>query len=303
MGNLSSWIKNHKLVLVLVVVIFVLLGRQFMQSIFGVSTLSSRVMPSPEFNASYDSSESFGSQAPNISMPGIGRQIAPVTKPDRLVITDTTISVVVKDVSSSIASIQAETSRLGGYMVNSFMGKPEESASGNITVRVPSDKRDVALEAFRKMGLRVVNESVVGNDVTDEYEDLDARLEVLNKTKAKFEEILDQANAIPDLLNVQQQLISLQSQIDSVTGRQLYLKQSANLSKITIYLSTDEFSLPYSPSQPWRPDVVFKTAVRSVVLSLRQIGTAIIWLSVYSIFWLPVVIVVWLWKRRNRKTI
>lgn len=185
-------------------------------------------------------------------------------------------------------------------MVNSHLSKPEESANGTITVRVPEEKLTEALEAFRRAGLRVVDENVSGRDITDQYVDLEARLATLNKTKAKFEEILDKATQVQDLLNVQRELINLQSQIDSIKGQQQYLSQSAKLSKITVYLSTDEFSLPYSPADPWRPNVVFKLAVRSLVTNLRNIGSAIIWIGVYSPVWVPISLIAWFLTKKNK---
>ena len=217
-----------------------------------------------------------------------------------MVITETTMSVVVKDVSEAIKTVQQKSESLGGYMVNSHLSKPEETASGSITIRVPKEKLIEALEAFRRVGLRVVDENVSGRDVTDQYVDLEARLTTLNKTKAKFEEILDRATQIQDLLNVQRELINLQSQIDSIKGQQQYLSQSAKLSKITVYLSTDEFSLPYTPKQAWRPEVIFKLAVRSLVSNLRNLGSALIWIVVYSPIWLPILGTAWFIKRRKR---
>ena len=230
-----------------------------------------------------------------------GQELPPTTGIDRMVITETTMSVVVKDVSEAIKTIQQKAESLGGYMVNSHLSKPEESASGSITIRVPEEKLTEALEAFRKVGLRVVDENVSGRDVTDQYVDLEARLATLNKTKAKFEDILDKATQIQDLLTVQRELINLQSQIDSIKGQQQYLSQSAKLSKVTVYLSTDEFSLPYSPAQPWRPNVVFKLAVRSLVGTLRGTGTALIWLGVYAVVWAPILAVIWVIKKRISK--
>ncbi|KKR68142.1 MAG: coiled-coil protein [Microgenomates group bacterium GW2011_GWA2_40_6] len=198
-----------------------------------------------------------------------GRQVAPTDTSSRLVIQNSSLSLQVKDVAEVISDIEITAKGLGGFLVNSDLSKPEGAASGTISVRVPENRRTEAMTAFKKMAVKVVSESVTGTDVTDQYEDLGARLDVLNKTKIKFEKILDKATAINDLLNVQRELISLQSQIDSVKGQQKYYEQSAKLSKVMVYLSTDELALPYAPTNEWRPMVIFKDAVRSLVLILR----------------------------------
>ncbi len=227
------------------------------------------------------------------------RQVAPSESSSRLVIQDTSLSLQVKDVSGSINEIENTAKNFGGFLINSHLSKPEMAASGNISIRVPEDKRKEAMEAFKKMAVKVVSESVNGTDVTDQYSDLQAQLDVLQKTKAKFEEILDKASAVRDLLEVQQQLISIQSQIDSVKGQQKYYEQTAKLSKITIYLSTDELALPYAPTNEWRPTVVFKEAVRSLISTIRDIGSLVIWLVVFLPIIIPVFFIIRYIKRKR----
>jgi len=227
------------------------------------------------------------------------KQVAPSESSERIVIEDTGLSLQVKDVVKSIDEIETKTKEFGGFLINSRLSKPEGAASGNISVRVPENKRKEAMSAFKNMAVKVVSESVNGTDVTDQYTDLQAQLDVLQKTKVKFEDILNRATAVEDLLNVQQQLISLQSQIDSVKGQQKYYEQSAKLSKITIYLSTDELALPYAPSNEWRPTVIFKSAVRALVGAIRSIGSLAIWGIVFLPIIIPAYLIVRYIKRRK----
>ena len=229
------------------------------------------------------------SYAPNKMM--ISREVAPSESADRLVIQDTSLSLQVNDVEERIKEIDSKTKELGGFLINSNLSKPNGVGSGTISVRIPEAKRSEALDLFKKMAVKVVSENVSGTDVTDQYTDLQAQLEVLQKTKVKFEEILDKAYTVNDLMNVQQQLISLQQQIDSVKGQQKYFEQSAKLSKITIYLSTDDLALPYAPTNEWRPTVVFKEASRSLILAFRNIANLFIWVVVFSPIWVTAIFV------------
>jgi len=158
-----------------------------------------------------------------------------------------------------------------------------------------------ALDSIRGLAVKVISENLSGQDVTDQFVDNEARLATLEKTKTIFEDMLVKAVRIEDILRVQQEIINLQSQIDSLKGQQNYLEQNAKLARITIYLSTDELALPYSPSETWRPAVIFKQAARSLIANLRKIGSAIIWLTVYSLFWLPALILILFLKKRFKK--
>lgn len=274
--------KNWLLAILVLVILYLLKGSSsFNRQSYPVSTLEST-------GIAMDSNLSYAPKAIS-TFSSRSSQVAPSDSSNRLVITDTSLSLQVKDVSQSIKQIETETKNLGGFLVTSHLSKPELAASGNITIRVPTDKLSQALDIFRTLAVKVVSESVVGRDVTDQYEDLDARLQVLYKTKTKFESIMDQAIKVSDLLEVQRELVSLQSQIDTIVGQQQYYKKSADLSKITIYLSTDDLSLPYAPTNQWRPLVVFKTAVRSLLSTLRQVGSLVIWLAVYS----PLILIGW----------
>lgn len=218
---------------------------------------------------------------------------------DRMVIENTNLSLRVDDVDKTISSIKKTAEDFGGFLINSSISKPEEAASGSISVRVPKDKKTQAIDAFKKMANKVVSENVFSDDITDEYQDLNARLEVLTKTKTKYENILEKAEKVSDLLEVQQQLINLQSQIDSVKGQQKYYDQSVDLTKITIYLSTDEIALPYAPTNTWEPKAIFKSATRSLVETFRSIGSFIIWAVVYIPIILPIILVILFIKKKR----
>ena len=286
-----TWFKKNWQISLLIVVSFLLVKEKLL--LLSPSS-SNRFRGVGEMAVS---SPSFDGIAQSI-MPIPGSPAPPSDSPDRLVITTSSLSLLVKNVSVVIAQIQTAAENLGGFLINSHLSQPESAATGSISVRVPQDKVATAMDTFKEFSVKVVSQSVTGRDVTDQFQDLKARLDILNKAKAKYEQILDQATAVGDLLSVQRELTNLQSQIDSVKGQQKYLEQSAQLSQITIYLSTDELSLPYAPDQAWRPQVVFKTAVRALISNFRSLGSLIIWAAVY----LPLIIpLIFLFRFINKK--
>ena len=67
------------------------------------------------------------------------------------------------------------------------------------------------------------------------------------------------------------------------------MEKTAKMSLENIDLSTDELSLGYAPADTWRPGVVFKLAVRSLVRNARQLGNTVIWIGVYAVLWVPAI--------------
>lgn len=282
-----NWVKQNKLAILLLVVILILLFRnngvtplQFTSQLRTADIGSSKLMGIPESGV-YNSSESYLPPSP----------VAPSDSTNRLVIQNSDLSLLVKNVKESAQKITDYAKETGGFMISTSLNNPNEQGTANVVIRVPSRKFKEVLQYLEGLSVKVVYENLYGEDVTDQYTDINARLQTLNTTKAKFEEILVKATEIQDILNVQREIINLQSQIDSLKGQQLYLEKSSELAKITIYLATDELELPYAPKETWRPEVIFKTAVRSLVQNLRDFASLVIWVAVYGLIWIPLLII------------
>lgn len=302
--KLIEWIKTHKLTsLLLVIVLFLLLKnsnnggmRPFSSALpvagggFGAANVSKMMAPSSD---SYSNAGSAGTLA--FPMP----EIAPQPQvSDRMVIQDSNLSLLVKNVIETRNKILDYTKQTGGYMISAYTSNPEDAPTGTVEIRIPSGKITEALDYFHKLSVKVVSENLSGYDVTDQYVDVEKRIGYLQQTINQYQTILGSAKEISDITNLTTQIINTQSQIDSLKGQQEAMKQKAATAKITIYLSTDEIALPYAPSETWRPDVIFKQAVRAVVSDLRQLGTGIIWLGVYAVFWIPGLLIAFFIKKR-----
>ena len=219
---------------------------------------------------------------------------------NRLVITNSYLSLQVSKVAAVQKQVIKKAEELGGYMVNSSIENPSDVASATVTVRIPSKQLENALQYYRSLSIKVISENLQGDDVTDQYVDFAAQLKTYEKTKAIFEQMLDKAINVQDILQIQREIINVQASIDSIKGQQDYLEKTAEMAKITLYLSTDELALPYAPTDTWRPSVIFKQAVRSLVGTVRRIGSLAIWIGVYAIIWVPILLIV-LYIRRKRR--
>jgi len=232
-------------------------------------------------------------------------EVVPSESKERLVVQTSSLSLVVNDVRQVSKEVVNYTQEIGGFMVSASLDKPQEVPFATVVVRVPAEKLSETLDYFRSLAVKVSSENILGKDVTDQYEDIGTKLETLNKTKAKFEEILNKAEKVEDILKVQRELTSLQAQIDNLKWRKEYWEKTAKLAKITTYLSTDELSLPYQPEGVFRPKVIFKQAVRSLIETLRSFAKLVIWVAVYLPIWGAILIIIFIakWLKRRKKKI
>jgi hypothetical protein len=298
MKKVFAWIKNNKLSALLLAII----AGYIIYNSFIVRLAVMSPYRTAEYSGYGRSNQTLDTVSMEKSSIGIPAPEAPPTTDtdERMVVRNSNMSLVVKDVSETQKQILSKTELLGGYIVSTNLRNPQDAATATITIRVPEQNLDQALDFFRALGTKVVSENLYGRDVTDEYIDIEERLEALSKTKARFEVILEQAEEVKDILTVQEELINVQEKIDNLKGRQKYLEQNAALSKVTIYLSTDEYSLPYTPSETWRPKIIFKKAVRSLIKTLRSIGSLAIWLGVYSVLIIPPIAIIWFVRKRKK---
>ncbi len=221
----------------------------------------------------------------------------------RMVARSAQMSLVVKDVSAALEQIVARAQNAGGFMVSSSLSTPELAAYGQVSVRVPSNRLTVILEQYRKLGMKVTYETIEGQDITQEYVDVQARLAPMRQVYEQSQQLMKEAGTVEQKMAILNQLQSLQQQIDSLVGQEKYLKDTAGMSYINVSLSTDEYELPYAPSGSWRPSVVFKQAVRDLVLDLRELGNLLIWVMVYGVIWIPVAtIILYVRAKRRQKT-
>lgn len=203
---------------------------------------------------------------------------------DRLIIKTGSVSMVVSDVRAAIKAISDYATAKGGFVVSSNVSKYDVAVSGDVTIRIPSTVFEQGVSDVKAMG-EVQSESVYGQDVTEEYVDLDAQLTNLRATEAQFLEIMKKAVKIEDVLAVQRELSAVRSEIERITGRMKYLQESASFSTLSVYLSTDPLSLPAVDDDTWKPFAVVKEALRSLVGEAQDLVDVLIWVVIYIPIW------------------
>lgn len=301
--TMINWIKRNKLSSILILFIAFIFLKQFF-GIFNTDLKQSLNLTESAavYEQSYKPLSETGIESSYIPLRPAG-EAPPTDTTERLLVQESYLSLVVKNVNESVNQIISKAEESGGYMVSSNLSQPEEAPYAKVVLRIPAERLTEILEYFRNLSVKVSSENLLGTDVTDQYEDLESRLKTYEKTKIKFEGILEQATQIQDILNIQREIINIQQQIDNIKGRQLYLEQTAKLAKITLHISTDEWSLPYTPSKPFRANVIFKEAVRSLILTIRGLAEKAIWIIVYGAIWVPPILIFILLKKlyKNRK--
>ena len=200
---------------------------------------------------------------------------------NRKTITTVEMSIEVDDAAATIDTITDATIASGGYVSSSSVYdlnyNSDTRKAGYITVRVPESDYPVFLETVEGLG-DVQSKSVSGQDVTEEYIDVSARLENLRNQEVRLNEILNMSTTVEEVLSVEKELERVRGDIESLTGRLEYLDNRIEFTTINIRVTE-----PSPINQSWG----LRDALSESVQGFISMVNALIVLAGYL---LPIVI-------------
>lgn len=226
-----------------------------------------------------------------------GEGAPPMQSIERMVIRNAELGIIVDDPSAALEEIISMANGMGGYVVSSNLyqttiSQGQRVPEGTITVRVPADQLEAAIE--RIIGLTrnpvedVTRNNTYGQDVTQEYTDLSSRLKNLEEAEAQLREIMQDAYKTEDVLHVFNELTRIREQIEVIKGQMQYYEQASSLSAITVSIKARQSVAPITVAG-WTPVGVARDAVQALLEAGQFLASAVIWLI---LFVLPVVILI-----------
>lgn len=149
------------------------------------------------------------------------------------------------------AEIRAIASDLGGYLSSGSTHieelEDERYAVGWYTLKIPSDRFDDAVDRVEKLGERV-SASLTSQDVTEEYIDLEGRLNYWREQEAFYTRLMSEATAIDDLVTLQTRMQDVLLNIEQIEGRMRYLDSRTSLATLTVGVT--EVPIDTAPVEP-----------------------------------------------------
>lgn len=162
---------------------------------------------------------------------------------DRKILRDANLTLEVGAPADAQRKISSIAESLGGFVVTSEskqrqVGDGKQELEVNLVIRVPASQFGSALDQIRSAGSRVIEEKITGQDVTEEFIDLEARIKTQKALELQFLEIMKQAHKVEDALEVQRQIADVRTEIEKLEGRKRFLENRASLSTITVSLQS-----------------------------------------------------------------
>ena len=153
---------------------------------------------------------------------------------DRQLIKEGTINFETHDIAETRQHIESLVQKYGAYISQEDERASSSRIYQNMTVRIPKAHFDVFVTELSGSVKKIDEKSITVQDVTEEFIDNTARLAVKKETEQGYLRLLNQAKTIKDILDIQNELQDIRSDIESIEGRLRYLKNSVNFSMLHI---------------------------------------------------------------------
>ncbi len=212
---------------------------------------------------------------------------------DRLVIKNADLSIVVADVNARLDLIKNMAASMGGFVVSANVYQVSASdgsqvPQAQIVVRVPQAQLDAAIAQVKAGAVKITSETQSGQDVTDQYVDLQSRLTAKQAAADQLMKIMQNATKTQDVLDVYAQLQQVQSDIEVLKGQIKYIDQAAALSALSVTIVAEETVKPIEVAG-WTPVGVARDAIQSLVDFEQGFASFLI---TFALFVLPMLITI-----------
>lgn len=189
----------------------------------------------------------------------------------------------------------------GGYYANESFHNTDWESSYNLQIRIPSSNFEKLIAEIEKGDGQILFKEIDARDVTDQFIDLEIRLDNKRNYLNRYNDLLKQAKNVKEILEIEEKIRVLEEEIESTTGRLKYLSDLVDYSTLNLTISkTEDFK--YNPATRDKFSERLKQS-----LSKGWFGFVDFLLFMIRIwpFWIIVTVMVYLWrmfkkmKRRN----
>ncbi len=236
---------------------------------------------------------------------------SPIAATNHMIIKSGEIKLLVESTDNAIDRATQIVGDAGGYIVSSrvwyqpyYDGKNYKYAT--ITIGVPVQQFERTLSRLRGLAVQVLDETASGEDVTDQFVDLQSQLTNLEATRERIKSFLDQAKTVDEALRINQELSNIEAQIEQIKGQMNYLQDRSSYSTITINFEPvlpEILPTPTPEPELWQPGKTFEKSKETVIGAYQGIVELLIWFFVVFVpIMFPPAFLIWLlWKLFTRK--
>ncbi|SHH32460.1 DUF4349 domain-containing protein [Virgibacillus chiguensis] len=214
----------------------------------------------------------------------------------------------VKDLQKKIATLESLIIDYDGYIVESSRSNDtkENNRTGFITARVPQTNFKPFMDEVESGEGKLLSSNISGQDVTEEYVDLESRLQSKKVVEKRLLAFMEQAEKTEDLLAISEDLAEVQEEIEQITGRMNYLQNKADLATVHIEIQENYVSIEDGNLNTW--EATKQQFIKSINFLLKVISNVFVFIAGNMPVLILISVLGWLgwifirkWVKQNHK--
>jgi HAMP domain-containing protein len=138
------------------------------------------------------------------------------------------LSIEVKEVQQAARELKTLVNKSGGQLINESLTTNDGGSRAELSLRVPAQAASDFFAAVERIGA-VRNRQVTAKDIGKQYYDATIRLQNLEVVRKRYEEILNQAKNLEEILRIEAELSRMRQQIEQLKGELRWMRDRAVL--------------------------------------------------------------------------
>lgn len=221
---------------------------------------------------------------------------APPVDWDRKIIKNASVKYEVKNFDQYNKELRERIRKFGGYVAQEENHQYDDRREIALTIKVPVEQFEPMMNELQGRDAKQVERTISTEDVTGQVIDTRSRLEAKKQMRLKYLEFLRQSKNMQEVLAVQNEINSIQEEIESASGRIQSLGKQAAFS--TINLSFYEPVAGFATPEPSNPSFFSKTGEAFSRGAELVKGLLLVIVSIWPLV-LGVLAGIFIWKKKR----
>ena len=181
-------------------------------------------------------------QASNIPPPPLEKQEVIKKK----IIKDGRLGLKVTELEKTKVRIDTLIKVYGGYYANENFNNTDWESTYSLKIRIPCENFEKFIAEIEIGEGEILFKEIDARDVTDQFIDLETRLENKGNYLKRYNDLLKQATTIKEILEIEEKMRVLEEEIESTTGRLKYLSDLVDYSTLDLTITKPK-DFKYNP--------------------------------------------------------
>jgi Fe2+ transport system protein B len=213
------------------------------------------------------------------------------------IIKDGRISLKVTELEKSKSQVDNLVKENNGYYANESLNNTDYESTYNLTIRVPATNFERLITKIESGDGEITYKQIDARDVTEQFIDLETRLANKRKYLKRYSDLLNNANSIDEILEIEEKIRGLEEEIESTTGRLKYLSDLVNYSTLNLTI-TKQKAFKYNPVNKGKFTERLKQSLSKGWVSF--ISFLLFMIKLWP-FWIIIYLISFSWRKFRRK--